>query len=74
MRRRSVLLGVRLTQPVQANGVFARVPPAHIPALQERAFFYVWNPVLSEVRWMMSWDTTAEDVEQFAQAAREIVR
>ena len=66
--------GVRLTQPVQANGVFARVPPAHIPALQERAFFYVWNPVLSEVRWMMSWDTTAEDVEQFAQAAREIVR
>ncbi|MFN8651007.1 MAG: low specificity L-threonine aldolase [Gemmatimonadales bacterium] len=66
--------GVTMTQPVQANGVFARVPPAHIPALQERAFFYVWNPVTSEVRWMMSWDTTEEDVEQFARALREVLR
>lgn len=66
--------GVSVTQPVQANGVFARVPPTHIPALQERGFFYVWNPVTSEVRWMMSWDTTEEDVEQFARAVREVVR
>ena len=66
--------GITLTQPVQANGVFARLPPEHIPALQERAFFYVWNPALSEVRWMMSWDTSEDDVEQFAAAAREIVR
>lgn len=66
--------GITLTQPVQANGVFARVPAEHIAALQERAFFYVWNPALSEVRWMMSWDTTEDDVEQFAAAAREIVR
>ena len=66
--------GITLTQPVQANGVFARVPPEHIPALQERAFFYVWNPTLCEVRWMMSWDTTEDDVEQFATAAQEIVR
>lgn len=65
---------ITITQAVEANGVFARVPPEHIPALQERAFFYVWNPATSEVRWMMSWDTTAEDVEQFAQAVREIVR
>ncbi len=66
--------GITLTQPVQANGVFARVPPGHIPALQERAFFYVWNPAISEVRWMMSWDTTDEDVEQFARGVRELVR
>jgi threonine aldolase len=66
--------GITITQPVQANGVFARVPPEHIPALQERSFFYVWNPVTSEVRWMMSWDTTVEDVEHFAGAVREIVR
>jgi threonine aldolase len=66
--------GITLTQAVEANGVFARVPPEHIPALQERAFFYVWNPAIAEVRWMMSWDTTEDDVEQFAAAAREIVR
>lgn len=66
--------GVTLTQPVQANGVFARVPPAHIPALQERAFFYVWNSETSEVRWMTAWDTTEADVEEFARAVREIAR
>jgi threonine aldolase len=66
--------GITLSHPVQANGVFARVPPEHIPALQERAFFYVWNPATAEVRWMMAWDTTEDDVEQFAAAVREIVR
>ena len=65
--------GVSITQPVEANGVFARVPPEHIPALQERAFFYVWDTATSEVRWMSSWDTTEDDVDQFAAAVREIV-
>ncbi len=63
--------GVVLTQPVETNGVFARVPPRHIPALQEQSFFYVWNPETSEVRWMTAWDTTEDDVEQFARAVRE---
>jgi threonine aldolase len=66
--------GITLTQPVEANGVFARVPPVHIPALQERAFFYVWNAATAEVRWMTAWDTTEEDVERFAAAVREVVR
>jgi len=66
--------GVTLTQPVEANGVFARIPPEHIPALQARAFFYIWNAETSEVRWMTAWDTTEEDVERFAAGIREIVR
>lgn len=66
--------GITLSQPVEANGVFARVPPEHIPALQERAFFYVWNPETAEVRWMTAWDTTEQDVATFAGAVREIVR
>lgn len=66
--------GITLTQPVEANGVFARVPAEHIPALQERAFFYVWNAETSEVRWMTAWDTTEDDVREFVAAVREIVR
>lgn len=66
--------GITLTQPVQANGVFALVPSRHIPALQEHAFFHVWNPETSEVRWMTAWDTTEEDVEDFAAAVRRVVR
>jgi threonine aldolase len=63
--------GLTLTQPVETNGVFARLPSRHIPALQERAFFYVWNPETSEVRLMTAWDTTEEDVESFVRAVRE---
>jgi threonine aldolase len=66
--------GIRITQSVDANGVFAIVPAQHVPALQEVAMFYVWNPVTSEVRWMTAWDTTEDDVDRFAQAVREIVR
>ena len=66
--------GITITQPVQANGVFARVPPVHIPALQACAYFYVWNPEQDEVRWMTAWDTTEADVDRFAAAVREIVR
>lgn len=66
--------GIRITQSVDANGVFAIVPPQFVEALQQRAMFYVWNPATSEVRWMTAWDTTEEDVDRFASAVREIVR
>lgn len=72
-RRLHGIPGLTLTQPVETNGVFACLPPRHIPALQERAFFTIWNPETSEVRLMTAWDTTEEDVESFARAVREIL-
>ena len=63
--------GIKITQKVQINGVFAIVPPEIIPALQKEYFFYVWNPETSEVRWMTSWDTTKEDVMGFVKMLRE---
>jgi len=62
--------GVTVTRPVQANAVFARLPADAVAALQREYDFYVWDQRLSEVRWMCSWDTTEEDVEQFAAAVR----
>ena len=56
---------IRVTQTVDANGIFAILPSEIIPALQETGFFYVWNETLSEVRLMCSWDTTENDVTQF---------
>ena len=56
---------VKITQEVQANGVFAIVPKHIIPILQEQYFFYEWNEFTGEVRWMTSWDTTTEDIEGF---------
>jgi threonine aldolase len=65
--------GVTITQKVEANGIFARIPAAAIPILQERYFFYVWDEETAEVRWMCSFDTSEEDVEWFAEAVREVV-
>jgi len=58
--------GVRLVYHVEANGVFAKIPHDAIAKIQERYFFYVWNEEESVVRWMCSFDTTEEDVKEFA--------
>ena len=63
--------GVRITQKVQANGIFVIIPKEMIPILQKDFFFYVWNEEKSEVRWMASFDTTEEDVMGFAKILRE---
>src|SRR5215510_11577852 len=34
---------IRITQAVEANGVFAVIPKEFIPALQKKYFFYVWH-------------------------------
>lgn len=63
--------GIKITQAVQANGVFAIVPKQIIPKLQEEYFFYVWNEFTGEVRWMTSWDTTFDDIDGFAKAIKK---
>ncbi len=65
--------GVTITQPVHANAVFALIPKAIIPELQKEYFFYVWDEERSEVRWMTSWDTTPEDIEQFANLLQSLM-
>ena len=64
---------IKLTQEVEANGVFAIVPPEIIPLLQEKYFFYMWDEHRSEVRWMTSFDTEEEDIHQFAQLIKSLV-
>jgi threonine aldolase len=62
---------IRITQKVEANGIFAIVPRKIIPRLQEKYFFYVWNEETSEVRWMTSWDTTPEHVMGFVATIKD---
>jgi threonine aldolase len=64
---------LKIVYKVEANGVFARIPRAAIAKLQKRYFFYVWNAEQSVVRWMCSFDTTEEDVKQFAKFVAETV-
>ncbi|MFT4108487.1 threonine aldolase family protein [Propionicimonas sp.] len=65
--------GITFTQPTQANGVFARLPDGVADAVRQRFFFYDWDASVNEVRWMCSFDTTAEDVDTFAGLVREAV-
>jgi threonine aldolase len=61
---------VRITQSVDANGIFAIFPSWVIPALQEEHFFYVWNDKTSEVRLMCSFDTTEAEIQSFGRSIR----
>ncbi len=65
---------VQLTQPVEANGVFAVIPRKYVPQLQKKYFFYVWNEEISEVRLMASFDTTENDVRDFVAFLRKTVQ
>jgi len=66
--------GIRITQPVEANGVFAEIPAKFVPALQKKYFFYVWNEETSECRFMASFDTTEDDIRDFAALVRKTVK
>ena len=57
---------IEITQKVEANGVFAVIPKELIPILQQEYFFYSWDESRGEVRWMASFDTTEEDIMNFA--------
>ncbi|MGO9499146.1 MAG: threonine aldolase family protein [Solirubrobacteraceae bacterium] len=62
--------GVRITRPVETNAVFATLPAPVIESLQHDFPFYTWDERAGEVRWMCSWDTTADDVDECAAAVR----
>jgi threonine aldolase len=68
---------VEITRPVQANAVFALLPPDIVEPLRERFGFYVWDERTGspnqEVRWMCSWDTTEQDVDELLAAVGSAV-
>lgn len=69
----AALPGVSITRPTQANHVFATLPAAAIEPLQQVAPFYLWDESCHEVRLMCSWDTTAEQVDEFVNAAGKLL-
>jgi threonine aldolase len=65
---------VEVVMPVETNAVFARMPPAAIAELQSSFVFGVWDSAQSIVRWMTSFDTGADEVDQFAARIRHVSR
>lgn len=62
---------VNITQKVEANEIFAIIPREKISKLQNECFFYVWDEDAAEVRWVCSFDTTENDVIEFANLLRQ---
>jgi threonine aldolase len=73
-RELSKIPQVKIVYEVEANGVFAQIPRTAIPKIQDRYFFYVWDEAESIVRWMCSWDTTEQDVAEFVEFVRHILK
>lgn len=65
---------IKITQPVDSNGVFAEIPAQFVPELQKKYFFYVWDENTSECRFMASFDTAEDDIRDFVAFVRQTVK
>jgi threonine aldolase len=63
--------GVKVMQKVESNGVFVVLPHVVAENLRKEYFFYPWDEKTSEYRWMTSWDTTKEDIDNFVELLRK---
>jgi threonine aldolase len=64
---------VKITQRVEANGVFAIIPTTITKTLQQEFAFYVWNDKQNEIRLMCSFDTTEEEVDLFIERLATLI-
>ncbi len=58
--------GITIERPTQVNSLFPLVPEAVIAPLQDWVPHYTWNEATHQVRWVTSFDTTAQDIQRFA--------
>jgi threonine aldolase len=70
----SLIPEVKIVWNVEANGVFVQIPRHAVERIKARYFFYMWIEEECIVRWMCSFDTTEEDVRDFAEVVAEAVK
>jgi threonine aldolase len=68
------IVGLRFTNPTDANAVFACLPAEAIAKIREQVHFYDWDLKTNEVRWMCAFDTTEADVERFVGIISEALK
>ncbi len=57
--------GVTISRPVETNAVFAIIPREITEKIREKHYFYIWDEESNEVRWMCSFNTRKEDIDNF---------
>lgn len=57
-------LGCEFTQQTDANTLLLKMRPEIADELVKNHFFYVWDEDTNEIRFVTSWDTTAQDIQE----------
>ena len=64
---------VTISKAVESNAVFATIPLWLSEELNKKHYFYVWDEETNEVRWMCSFNTKKEDIDEFVEDLKNII-
>ncbi|WP_018123710.1 threonine aldolase family protein [Desulfovibrio oxyclinae] len=73
-KKAAAVEGVEILGEVETNAVFAKVPEHAINQLLDEYYFYIWDETERSLRWMLSWNTTEAEVDQFAASIKAAVQ
>lgn len=62
---------IKVSRPVETNAVFAYISRDLYDKLSEKHMFYIWDEETMEVRWMCSFDTKKENIDQFIEDIKQ---
>lgn len=71
LKEQDPALNISFSAPTQANALFAIISNQVADRLRKKVRFYDWDRAKGEVRWMCAFDTTEEDVDNFAKLIHE---
>lgn len=63
---------VKFTQKPESNQLFLTMPREKEDKLLEKYFFYFWNEADNEIRFVTSFDTTEEDIDELIASIKEL--
>lgn len=63
-----------ISKKVESNAVFAILPQWLTAKLQEKYYFYTWDEHTGEVRWMCSFNTRKEDIDEFVAYTKAMIK
>lgn len=64
---------IEITQKVETNVVFAKIPQGIIKSIRKHFFFYVWDENTFECRLMTSFDTQKSDIDSFTEQIEKLL-
>lgn len=65
---------ITISKKVESNAVFAILPKWLTAKLQEKYYFYTWDEHTGEVRWMCSFNTKKEDIDEFVAYVKTLIK